>query len=79
MSPDVSALGGGVKPIAVDGRGFVVMPQELRGAVMNNTDNNRPRSFFALLTPGKPAFGYVTARASTPPRAVTKEVLQGNP
>ena len=26
MSPDVSALGGGAKPIAVDGRGFMVMP-----------------------------------------------------
>jgi len=67
VSPDVLALGGGVKPRAVDRRGFMVMPQGLRGAVMNNTGNNGLRQLFQLVDPGKPTSGYVTGRASVPP------------
>ena len=79
VSPDVSALGGGVKPIAVDGRGFVVMPQELRGDVMNNTDNNRPRQLFRVVDPWETCFWLRHGTCKHPPRAVMKEVLQGNP
>ena len=51
VSPDVLALGGGVKPRLVEGRGFMVIPQWLQGAVMNNTGNNGPRQLFRVVDP----------------------------
>ena len=39
VSPDVSALGGGVKPRSVERRGFMVMPQRLRGCLLSKTGN----------------------------------------
>ena len=79
VSPDVSALGGGAKPRAVDGRGFMVMPQGLRGAVMNNTGNNGPRQLFRVVDPWETRFWLRHGTCKHPPRAAVKEILQGNP
>jgi len=79
MSPDVSALGGGAKPRAVDGRGFMVMPQGLRGAVINNTGNNGPRQLFRVVDPWETRFWLRHGTCKHPPRAAVKEILQGNP
>ena len=79
MSPDVSALGGGVKPRSVERRGFMVMPQRLRGCLLSKTGNNRPRQLFRVVDPWETCFWLRHGTCKHPPRAVTKEVLQGNP
>ena len=79
VSPDVSALGGGVKPRSVERRGFMVMPQRLRGCLLSKTGNNRPRRLLRVVDPWATCFWLRHGTCKHPPRAVVKEVLQGNP